>query len=233
MVRSSLFMAGAVFGEVPSIVECHFLWQAAGAVFWTLVCLHLTVSAFKTSHFTRYTENSALETTHFTLHALHHTTLLTTHFRLLDFTLHTPHLTVYTLHCAPYNPQSTRAIHNLHFTLCTTLHFTLHTPESTLHTSQSTLDTTLYTPHCTLHTSRSTLHTPHCALYTLHCALYIQHSTLHFPHSKLHTPHFALHALHHTLHSTSGNSATHLKNPTYRNWWLNQGQMGEPCPTNS
>jgi hypothetical protein len=161
---------------------------------------------FKTSHFTRYTENSALETPHFTLHALHHTTLLTTHFRLLDFTLHTPHLTVYTLHCAPYNPQSTRAIHNLHFTLCTTFytsHSTLQNLHSTLHSLHSTLHSTLHTRHhSTLYTADLTLHTPHSTLRTLHFTLRTLHSALYTSFSTFYTSHSTLCTARFTPHST-------------------------------
>ena len=260
MVRSSLFMAGAVFGEVPSIVECHFLWQALyfghlcvctwrfphwhGCarcdVVWVSQYLvfgdvaramkrtasdkcrlhipHCSPSPPKIVHFTfrstpsiqnftlhtlhwkLRTWNSALYTARFAPHYTPHYTL-----RLLDFTLHTPHLTVYTLHCAPYNPQSTRAIHNLHFTLCTTfytshstlqnLHSTLHSLHSTLHSTLHTRHhSTLYTPHLTLHTPHSTLRTLHFTLRTLHSALYTSFSTFYTSHSTLCTARFTPHS---------------------------------------
>ena len=78
---------------------------------------------------------------------------------------HTSHLTVFTLHTAPF------AIN--------TSHFSLHTALSPIHTSHSTL----HSPHFTLLTSHCFLHTPH---FTLHAALFTPHTS----HCTLHTPHF-------------------------------------------
>ena len=83
----------------------------------------------------------------------------------LEATRHTSHLTVFTLHTAPF--------------AVNTSHFSLHTALSPIHTSHSTLPTA----HSTLHTSHSTLHTSHS---TLHTALFTPHTS----HCTLHTPHF-------------------------------------------
>ena len=75
----------------------------------------------------------------------------------LEAPRHTSHLTVFTLHTAPF------AVNTSHFSLHSpqstlhTPHFTLHSPHFSLHTSHSTLHTALFTPH----TSHCTLHTPH------------------------------------------------------------------------
>ena len=89
---------------------------------------------------------------------------------------HTSHLTVFTLHTAPF------AINTSHFSLHTALS-PIHTSHSTLHTSQSTLHTShfsllpshskLHTSHFTLHSSRPTLHT---ALFTLHTSSHLSSS---------------------------------------------------------
>ena len=75
---------------------------------------------------------------------------------------HTSHLTVFTLHTAPF------AIN--------TSHFSLHTALSPIHTS-----------HSTLHTSQSTLHTSHFSLLSSHSTLHTSHCTLRAPHFTLHT----------------------------------------------
>ena len=82
----------------------------------------------------------------------------------LEAPRHTSHLTVFTLHTAPF------AVNTSHFSLHTALS-PIHTSHSTLHTSQSTLHTshfTLHTPHSTLHTALFTPHTSHCTLHTPH-----------------------------------------------------------------
>ena len=82
--------------------------------------------------------------------------------------LHTWHLTVFTLHTAPF------AVNTSHFSLHTALS-PIHTSHSTLHTSQSTL----HTSHFSLLSSHSTLHTSHCTLHAPHFTLHSSHSTLH------------------------------------------------------
>ena len=82
----------------------------------------------------------------------------------LEAPRHTSHLTVFTLHTAPF------AVNTSHFSLHTALS-PIHTSHSTLHTSQSTRHTshfTLHTSHSTLHTALFTPHTSHCTLHTPH-----------------------------------------------------------------
>jgi len=97
----------------------------------------------------------------------------------LDFTPHTWHLTLHTLHF--HSPHS--ELYTWHSTL---LHFTLRTPHSALYTSF----------HSTLYTWHPTPPTPHSALYTLHFTLYTVRSTLYTLQPTLYTLHF------HTLHLT-------------------------------
>ena len=86
----------------------------------------------------------------------------------LEAPRHTSHLTVFTLHTAPF------AVNTSHFSLHTALS-PIHTSHSTLHTSQSTL----HTSHFSLLSSHSTLHTSHCTLHAPHFTLHSSHSTLH------------------------------------------------------
>ena len=89
---------------------------------------------------------------------------------------HTSHLTVCTLHTAPFALQH----FTLHTSHCTLPNSTLHTPHFTLHSPHFTLLTliaffTLHTSHFTLHSSRPTLHT---ALFTLHTSSHLSSSHL-------------------------------------------------------
>ena len=59
-----------------------------------------------------------------------------------------------------------------------TLHYTLHTHNSTLNTQHYTL----ITQYSSLNTQHSTLHTQHSTLNTTHSTLNTQHSTLHTQH---------------------------------------------------
>ena len=79
----------------------------------------------------------------------------------LEARRHTSHLTIFTLHTAPF--------------AVNTSHFSLHIALSPIHTS-----------HSTLHTSQSTLLTSHFTLHTSHCTLHAAHFTLHSSHSTLH-----------------------------------------------
>ena len=133
-----------------------------------------------------------------------HSTLYTLHFTLYTWhsALYTPHSTLFTFHSTFYAPHST--LYTLHFTLYT-WHSALYTPHSTLFTFHSTF----YTPHSTLYTLHvTTLHTLHSTLYTVHSTstchtaystLYTFHFTLHTRHPTLYTVHFTLHTLHFTL----------------------------------
>ena len=205
------------------------------------VSIHVYIAHFALGHFrvalgdslqsTLYTPHSALPHSTLLQFAINppHSTLRTSHFTLLHFTLYIPHFTLpmlytshstlHTSHCTLYTQHSdtstlytstpphfrlyTVTLHTLHFTLYTS-HSTLstHTQNSTLHTLQ-TLHFTLHTLLFTLHNPHFTLHTLHSTLYTLHShtTLYTLHSTLHTLHSTLYTPHFTLRTPHSTLYT--------------------------------
>ena len=232
--------------------------------------LHTVHSTLCTPHCALHTRHSPLYTLHFTLHTLHstfhtpnsslytlHSTLYSPHPTLYTphFTLHTPHSTLLTPHSTLHTPHST--VHTPHFTLHIP-YFTLHTPHSIhfpLHTPQSTLHATLYTPHSTLHFTHSTLptphftlhtpyftlHTPHPTLHTLHFPLRTPHSTLytlHTPHSTLYTPHSLLHTPHSTLYTFHSTLQTGNRGNVYKFVQINYCRKGfcvtaYPCVSTS
>ena len=124
----------------------------------------------------------------------------------LDFTPHTWHLTLHTLHF--HSPHS--ELYTWHSTL---LHFTLRTPHSALYTS---FHSTLYTWHPTPPTPHSALYTLHSAIYTLHFTLYTVRSTLYTLQPTLYTLHF--HTLHLTLHFSPAQLYTCHPCPWMERW---------------
>jgi hypothetical protein len=136
-----------------------------------------------------------------------HTLPRTLHIPKPQYTLNTlrskRRSTLGTLHSRFHTPQHSTP-YTLHFTLHT-LNSTFQTPHFRLHTSLSTLYTlhpTPHTAHSTLCTPHSTLPTPNSKFYTPHLTLYTSHFTLQTSHSTLYTPHSALCTLPSTLYAS-------------------------------
>ena len=103
---------------------------------------------------------------------------------------HTSHLTVFTLHTAPFAINT--SLHTVLLRLHTS-HFTLHTALIALQTSHFTV----HTSHCTLRTPNVTLHSPHFTLLTSHCFLHTPNFTLHSSRPTLDTALFTPHTSSH------------------------------------